>query len=52
MARQQTQSSKDNDPGCHVWAVWSISILKNVIQSKMKQLNRPYLTIEHEGEEF
>ena len=29
-----------------------IGILKNVIQSKMKPLNRLYLTIEHEGEEY
>ena len=29
-----------------------IGILKNVIQSKIKPLNRLYLTIEHEGEEY
>jgi hypothetical protein len=29
-----------------------IGFLKNVIQSKMKPLNRLYLTIEHEGEEY
>ena len=29
-----------------------IGILKNVIRSKMKPLNRLYLTIEHEGEEY
>jgi hypothetical protein len=29
-----------------------IGILKNVIQSKIKPLNRLYLTIDHEGEEY
>jgi hypothetical protein len=29
-----------------------IGILKNVIRSKMEPLNRLYLTIEHEGEEY
>ena len=29
-----------------------MGILKNVIRSKMKPLNRLYLTIEHEGEEY
>ena len=24
MARQQAQSSKDNDPGCHVWTVRNV----------------------------
>ena len=27
MARQQTQSSKDNDPGCHVWTVGKVVVL-------------------------
>jgi hypothetical protein len=27
MARQQTQSSKDNDPGCHVWVVRNVVAL-------------------------
>src|SRR5262245_66536751 len=29
-----------------------LGILRNVIQSKMKQPTRLYLTIEHEGEEY
>ena len=27
MARQQTQSSKDNDPGYHVWRVRKVVVL-------------------------
>jgi hypothetical protein len=27
MARQQAQSSKDNDPGCHVWTVRNVGAL-------------------------
>ena len=27
MARQQTPSSKDNDPGCHVWRVRKVVVL-------------------------
>jgi len=27
MARQQTQSSKDNDPGCQVWTVRKAVVL-------------------------
>jgi hypothetical protein len=40
------RDAKQQQPG------GEIGVLKNVIQSKMKPLNRLYLTIEHEGEEY